>query len=103
MRKQEIAKEHKKPGRKPMTEAEKKESAARRAREKAKAAAMQPNIVVQYQGNDVNINALYEAARADFKAKRKRTLITGLDLYVKPEEGAAYYVVNGTFEGRVTF
>lgn len=46
---------------------------------------------------------LVEAAKADFHAERKRTRITDLKLYVKPEEHIAYYVVNEKFNGKISF
>jgi len=103
MDKQKDAMQHKKPGPRPLTEVEKRDRARLQAEKKAKAAAMKPNVVVQYQEQNVSVEALYEAARADFKMKKKRTLITSLDLYVKPEEQTAYYVVNGEHEGSVAF
>ena len=89
-------------GRKPMT-AEQKEAAAKaRAEEKAKADNLKPECIIQYQGADTDLSVLVEAAKVDFRASKKRTLVTGLKLYVKPEDGMAYYVVNGTFEGKLS-
>lgn len=95
--------EKKRPGRKPMTPEEKAAATAARAEEKAKADNLRPEIFIQYQGEQADMNALIEAVRDDFHAAKKRTLITELKLYVKPEEHVAYYVVNGKFEGKVTF
>ena len=72
----EELKEKKRPGRKPMTPEEKAAAAKARAEEKAK---------------------------ADFHAAKKRTLVTGLKLYIKPEEHIAYYVINGEHEGKISF
>ena len=47
--------------------------------------------------------ALVEAAKADFHKEKKRTLITALKLYVKPEEHMAYYVINGSHEGKIPY
>ena len=90
-------------GRKPMTEAEKAAAAKKRAEEKAKAENLSPVLLLQYQGTEIDTAALIEAAKADFKAQHKRTLITDLKLYLKPEERAAYYVINGDNDGKVTF
>jgi len=95
--------EKKKPGRKPMTPEEKAAKAEAKAAEKAKAAQLKPEVIVQFQGSDVSMDTLVEAAKADFHTAKKRTLITDLKLYVKPEESIAYYVVNGKFEGKVSF
>lgn len=93
--------EKKRGGRKPMTEAEKEAMAKQRAEIKAKAESMVPSLTLQYQGADTDLAGLVEAAKADFKAKKKRTPITELKLYIKPEDGAAYYVINGAFDGKV--
>ena len=100
---QEETKEKKRPGRKPMTEKEKAEAAKKRAQEKALAANMKPVMVLQYQGEEIDAGQLVEAAKADFKEKKKRTLITSLTLYLKPEERAAYYVINGDYDGKVSY
>ena len=78
--------EKKRPGRKPMTLEEKAAAAEARAAEKAKADSMRPEFIVQYQGGEIALDALAEAAKADFRTTKKRTLITGLKLYVKPED-----------------
>ena len=93
----------KRPGRKPMTPEEKAAAAAARAEEKSKAKNLTPELFIQYQGDQTDVNALVEAAKADFRAVKKRMLITDLKLYVKPEEHAAYYVINGKFEGKIAF
>lgn len=91
--------ERKKPGRKPMTEEQKAE--ARLQREAAKAQNVKATVYIQYAGAEAEVNALTEAAKADFKQAHKRTKITSLRLYIKPEDYAAYYVVNETFAGKV--
>ena len=99
----EEKKEKKRAGRKPMTPEEKAAAAEARAAEKAKAENLKPELFVQYQGNEIDMNSLVEAAKADFHTEKKRTLVTDLSLYVKPEERLAYYVINGKFEGKVSF
>lgn len=90
-------------GRKPMTPEERVAAAKLRAAEKEKAANLKPELFLQYQGCDMNMAELVEAAKADFHKEKKRTLITDLKLYIKPEERMAYYVVNGDYEGKVSF
>lgn len=92
-----------KPGRQPMTAEEKEAAAKIRAAEKEKADNLRPELHMQYQDSDIEISALVEAAKADFHKAKKRTLVTDLRLYIKPEEHTAYYVINGTFEGKVSF
>lgn len=75
-----------KPGRKP---GQKKEPA-------------QIRMVVQYQNNDTEIATLEERVKAQFVAEGHRAgAIKKLDIYIKPEEYAAYYVINEKFSGRV--
>ena len=93
----------KRTGRKPMTAAEKEAAAKARAQEKAKAENLKPEFIVQYQGADIDLATLAEAAKADFRQAKKRTLITDLKLYVKPEEHTVYYVVNGNFTGSIAY
>lgn len=101
--KPEVPEVKKKPGRQPMTAEEKEAAAKVRAAEKEKAANLKPEILVQYQGGEVNMDALIEAAKGDFHQTKKRTLITALTLYVKPEEHMAYYVINGEHEGKIPY
>lgn len=89
-------------GRKTMSPEEKETAAKARAQEKEKAQNMCPEIFVQYQGGEISVDALTEAAKEAFHAEKKRTLVTSLRLYVKPEENAAYYVINGEHEGKIT-
>ena len=89
-------------GRKPMTPEQKAAAAEARAAEKAKADNLKPEIIVQYQGSDIALETLVDAAKADFHASKKRTLVTDLKLYVKPEESMTYYVINGQFEGKIS-
>ena len=90
-------------GRKPMTPKQKAAAAEARAAEKAKADSLKPELIIQYQGNDIALDTLVDAAKADFHTSKKRTLITDLKLYVKPEESTAYYVVNEQFQGKIPF
>ena len=90
-------------GRKPFTAAQK--AAAAKAREEAmqKAANLIPEVHVQYQDSDADMQTLIAAAREDFRTVKKRMRITDMKLYVKPEERTAYYVINGEFNGKVMF
>ena len=93
----------KKVGRKPMTAEEKAAAAKARAESKAKADSLKPIVIMQFQGSEVELDALMETAKADFRQEKKRTPITDLKLYVKPEERTAYYVVNEKFNGSVSY
>ena len=99
----EEKKEKRRGGRKPMTPEEKAAAAEARATEKAKADNLKPELFIQHQGDEIALDTLVEAAKSDFHAGKKRTLITGLKLYVKPEDRMAYYVINEKFEGKISF
>lgn len=62
-----------------------------------------PEIVIQYSGAEIGASALTDAAAAQFKEAHKRARIRDIKLYIKPEERAAYYVINGSFNGKVDF
>ena len=81
---------------------EKAKTSVKRAASKAMGETA-PVVYVQYQGAEENVEDLVAAAKAAFAAEHSRTRVTDLKLYVKPEERAAYYVVNGKFAGRVDF
>ena len=99
----ETTKPRKKPGRQPMTPEEKAAAAKVRAEEKAKADNLKPEVFVQFQESEISIDALAEAAKADFHKTKKRTLVKAMKLYIKPDERMAYYVINEGHEGKVTF
>ena len=88
-------------GRKAMTAEEKEAAAKIRAAEKEKADHLKPSFVLQYQGEDIDLDGIADAAKAAFKAEKKRTLVTDLKIYLKPQERVAYYVVNGSFSGKL--
>lgn len=86
-----------------MTPKEKAAAKAARETEKIKADNLKPEFFMQYQGHEIDIGALAESVKADFRATKKRTLITGLKMYIKLEESTAYYVVNEKYEGKISF
>ena len=90
-------------GRKLMTPEQKAEAAKAREEEKRKADNLVPAVIIQYQNSETNITTLIDAAKEDFRTVKKRMRITDMKLYVKPEEHAAYYVINGEFNGKVSF
>lgn len=97
-----VEKKPRKPRRK-MTPEEKEAAAQKRAERKAQADSMKPSVYVQYEGTEAVIDELIEAATADFRKEKKRAKIIEFKLYVKPEERAAYYVINGAYDGKVEY
>lgn len=98
---QEAPVERKKPGRKPMTEEQKAEARKQREALKAAAANAKTTVYIQYKGMEGGVDDLVEAARADYRTVHKRKRISSIKIYVKPEEYAAYYVVNDSYFGKV--
>lgn len=83
------------------TAAEKKTpKKAEKKPEKKAAAEKKPvkvTLVVEYQGRQITDEQIIAAVKADWKG----AAIRSLEVYAKPEDGAAYYVVNGTETGKV--
>lgn len=58
-----------------------------------------PQIVFQIGGFEYNGTELMERAKADYRASHKAGIHT-CNIYIKPEENAAYYVINKV-EGKI--
>lgn len=64
-----------------------------------KAAAPQVKLYVQYMGKQISQEEAVEAVKSAWTGEPIHTL----ELYVKPEDGAVYYVVNGGESGKLEF
>ena len=83
--------------------AEAKESTAEtkesKTRKSAKAPArrgrppLAPELYVEFSGKQYNVTDIIDRAKADYRATHK-VGVQSCKIYVKPEEEAAYYVVN---------
>ena len=79
-----------------------KAAAKKPVAKKAAKEVLKPEITVQYQNLEVTTEAVEERVKAQFAAEGHRVgTIKKLNIYVKPEEYAAYYVINDKFTGRV--
>ncbi len=65
---------------------------------KAKEAAV--TVEFQFQGKNTAVNDLVEAVKAAYKADGNEDAVETVALYIQPENGVAYYVVNGKSEGK---
>jgi len=83
--------------------AAKAKAAVEKAAKKAVTGEAAPVVYVQFMGDEEKVEDLVAAAKAAFAAEHAMTKITDLRLYIKPEERAAYYVVNEKFAGKVDF
>lgn len=81
---------------KPVTEAAKKA-----AGDVAKKVPMKPEVYVQFGGRETLTTDLVKDAKAAYKAAGNRAAVRTLRIYVKPEEGAAYFVINDEFQGKI--
>ena len=54
---------------------------------------LSPEVYVEFGTNQYNITDVIERAKADYRATHK-VCVQSCKVYVKPEEGMAYYVIN---------
>ena len=77
-------------------------TATKKAPAKKAEAKKETVITVQYQGHEETVASIEEKVKAAFVAEgNKASSIKTMNVYVKPEEFAAYYVINDTHTGRV--
>ena len=78
------------------TEAEKEEKkpAAKKAPEKDTA-----KLFIEFGGNKFAADEIVEKCKAAYKADNSRKQVRSIEVYVKPEDNKAYYVVNGKADG----
>lgn len=68
-----------------------------------KAAAPKTNIVVEYQGRQIGEADILAGAEKVWAQAGKTEAVKTMDLYVKPEDGAVYCVINGESVGKFLF
>ncbi len=79
-----------------------KQTKSAKTAKKAAKEELKPEVFIQYQGKEAIVADAIEKAKAEFVADGHRvSSIKSLQLYLKPEEYAAYYVINQKFAGRV--
>ena len=76
-------------------ETEKKETKRKVTRKPAK------TVVLQYLGKEIDEAEITERAIAQFSALEGGVAVKKITLYLKPEEEAAYYVINDQYTGKV--
>ena len=68
---------------------------------KAKACKVaEENVVIEFGGKNTNVKDVVEAVKAAYKADGNEDCIETVNVYIQPENGVAYYVVNGKEEGK---
>ena len=84
-----------------MKETKKRKPRTKTAKKAAKEE-LKPEVYVEYQGNSALVEAAIEKAKEKFVAEGHRaSSIKSLQIYLKPEDYAAYYVINQKNSGKV--
>ena len=77
-----------------------KKAAAKKAAPKKEE--LKPEVFIQFQGQEAVVAEVIEKAMKQFEAEGHRaSSIKSIQVYLKPEEYAAYYVINQKHAGRV--
>ena len=92
----EVKEEVKKATKKTAAKTAEKETVKKETTKKTTKKAVEPVVVVQFGGQETDMAAVIENAKKAFEAEgNKVSSIKEIRIYVKPEENAAYYVING--------
>ena len=84
--------------------ADAKEEVVQKAKKAAAKKEIKTSLYVQYLGKEIaEKDMIASVKKAWTKAGNKVGDIKTITLYVKPEESAVYYVINGTETGKVEF
>ena len=79
-------------------------AAPRTTRKKAAPAGPKVSLVFQYQGRELSQAGMVEAVtNAWISAGHDAAALETMELYVKPEDSAVYYVINGAESGKFDF
>lgn len=97
------AKPAEKKGGKDEAKAVKKTASKKSTAKKADKPELKPDVYIEYQGQQATEAAVVEKVKAAFVASGHRaSSIKSLQIYIKPEEYKAYYVINdGKYTGAV--
>lgn len=57
-------------------------------------------VKVQFGGDEYDFDEIKKAVEADYKSKFKGKVKT-IEFYIKPEDKAVYYVINGDFSDKI--
>ena len=70
------------------------------AAKKAASADVKETVYVEYAGGQIDVKNIIADVKAAYSAEGGSEPISSVDVYIKPEEKAAYYVINGNSEGK---
>lgn len=58
-------------------------------------------VYFQFAGSEISANQVLDRVRAVHLAEgKKESELQSIQLYIKPEESAAYYIINGQADGK---
>ncbi len=66
----------------------------------AKACKETVKCTIEFGGKNTSVEAIVEAVKEAYAAEGNKAAIKTIELYVQPENGVAYYVINGVSEGK---
>ena len=84
----------------PVAAAEKK-APAKTTKKTAKAAEVKAEVVVEFSGVQVSIDEVVENVKKTYAAQGNTDAVKSVKVYLKPQDQAAYYVINDEIEGRM--
>ena len=77
--------------------AEVKGAAAKAVKEK-----VQPKVILEFYEHNADLNAVVDRVKSIYVADGHReSSIKSMQVYIKPEENSAYYVINDKINGRI--
>ena len=82
-------------------ETAKKRKPRTKTAKKAAKEELKPEVYIQYQGREGVVEDAIKKVTEQFVEGHRASTIKSLQLYLKPEENAAYYVINQKIAGRV--
>ena len=92
------------PAKKTATKAAEKKTTAKTTTKTAakttRATAPVETVKVQFGGDEYDFTEIKKAVEADYKSKFKDKVKT-IEFYIKPEDKAVYYVINGDFSDKI--
>ena len=97
------AKAEVKPAEKAVEKAAPKAAKAPKAEKKeAKEEKSEVNVVVEFNGTQRKVDEIVDKIKAEWvEAGHRVSTIKSLDVYIKPQDYTAYYVINGKVQGKV--
>ena len=77
-----------------------KAAAAKKPAAKTAKAAPKETVKIQFGADEYDFAEIKKAVEADYKSKVKGR-IKAVEIYIKPEDKAVYYVINGDFTDKI--